>query len=99
MLLRIRPTLITRVCLVACLAAALAVALPCSAFAQEDSDGPGGTSIFPHPDDTRWWLSGQVNLIGQGHGTFTSPYKGPNSFRSASETALSHVWTIYTGVQ
>jgi hypothetical protein len=99
MLLRINPTRIMRLCLFLCLAAALNVARPRSAFAQEDGDGPGGTSIFPHPDDARWWLSGQLNLIGQGHGTFTSPYEGENSFRAASETALSRVWTIFSGVQ
>jgi high affinity Mn2+ porin len=57
------------------------------------------TTIFPHPDDSRWWLSGQVNLISQAHGEFTSLYEGDNSFRSAREQALSQVWTIYTGVK
>ena len=55
--------------------------------------------MFPHADDSRWWLSGQLNLIEQAHGTFTSPYEGANSLRSAREQALSRVWTIYTGVK
>ena len=54
--------------------------------------------MFPHPDDSRWWLSGQVNLISQLHGQFTSPYQGDNSLRPEPEQALSRLWTIYTGV-
>ena len=55
--------------------------------------------MFPHPADSRWWLSGQVNLIGQGHGRFDSPYQGANSFRPNPEQALSRLWTVYTGVK
>jgi len=40
--------------------------------AQTVSDTPPAeTTIFPHSDDSRWWLSGQVNLIWQAHGRFT----------------------------
>jgi len=60
---------------------------------------PGAATIFPHPDDSRWWLSGQVNLISQTHGRFTSPYQGDNSLRPDPEQALSRLWTIYTGVK
>jgi hypothetical protein len=60
---------------------------------------PAETTMFPHPDDSRWWLSGQVNLIWQSHGGFTSPYQGANSFRPDPEQALSRLWTIYTGVK
>ncbi len=60
---------------------------------------PAATTVFPHPDDSRWWLSGQVNLISQAHGRFTSPYQGDNSLRSDREQALSRLWTIYTGVK
>jgi hypothetical protein len=56
-------------------------------------------SLLPHPDDSRWWLSGQVNFIFQWHGDFTSPYEGPNSLRAESEDALSHLLTLYTGVR
>jgi len=68
--------------------------------AQTVSDTPPAeTTIFPHSDDSRWWLSGQVNLIWQAHGRFTSPYQGDNSFRPDPEQALSRVWTVYTGVK
>jgi hypothetical protein len=54
--------------------------------------------MFPHLGDSRWWLSGQLNLIWQAHGRFTSPYLGGNSLRPDPEQALSRLWTIYTGV-
>lgn len=57
------------------------------------------TTVFPHSDQNPWWLSGQVNLIEQAHGSFPAPYTGPNSFLPTSEHALSRVWTIYTGVR
>jgi hypothetical protein len=89
--------------LITALAISLAVAFPGGALAQTGPEPPAmaiePTSLFPHPDDTRWWLSGQLNLIGQAHDTFTSPYQGENSFRAPAESALSEVWTIYTGVQ
>src|SRR5258708_5986371 len=70
------------------------------AMAQTSPDQtPTETTMFPHPDDSRWWLSGQVNLISQAHGRFTSPYQGDNSLRPDPEQALSRVWTIYTGVK
>ena len=80
---------------------ALVVANATSAAAQSAPDAPaaGATTMFPHPDDSRWWLSGQVNLISQAHGRFTSPYEGDNSLRPNPEQALSRLWTIYTGVK
>ena len=53
--------------------------------------------FLPHPQ-SRWWLSGQLNLIDQAHQPFASPYDGHNSFRADRERALSRVWTLYTGV-
>jgi hypothetical protein len=66
---------------------------------QPDEPSAGAMSFVPHRDDTWWWLSGQVNLIWQGHGRFTSPYEGDNSLRAAKEQALSRIWTVYTGVK
>src|SRR5713226_7272574 len=69
--------------------------------AQTSPDAPPAQTrtVFPHPDDSRWWLSGQVNLISQTHGRFASPYEGDNSLRPDREQALSRLWTIYTGVR
>ncbi len=55
-------------------------------------------TIFPHPDG-RYWISGQMNLIFQGHVGFPAVYSGRNSLRSGRENALSRVYTLFTGVQ
>src|SRR5437870_3380995 len=70
-----------------------------SAQTAQDTPQAETTTMFPHPDDSRWWLSGQVNLISQTHGRFTSPYEGDNSLRPDREQALSRLWTIYAGVK
>jgi len=69
------------------------------ASAQAAETPPSATTLFSHSDDSRWWLSGQVNLISQSHGRFTSPYQGDNSLRPDPEQALSRLWTIYSGVK
>jgi high affinity Mn2+ porin len=56
----------------------------------------GETYLLPHPD-AKWWLSGQLNVIGQAQPGFHAPYSGENSFRSNDNTALSFVATIYAG--
>ncbi len=82
-----------------CLSVLLVVGSVTLVSAQMAPDAPPAeTTMFPHPDDSRWWLSGQVNLISQMHGRFTSPYQGNNSLRPDPEQALSRLWTIYTGV-
>ena len=35
--------------------------------------------MFPHPDNTRYFIAGQANIIFQAHGPFHSPYQGSNS--------------------
>lgn len=60
---------------------------------------PTDLTVFPHPDNTRWYLAGQANIIGQAHPNFHSPYEGPNSFRAGGEEKASFVETLYTGFQ
>ena len=55
-------------------------------------------TIFPHPDG-RYWVSGQMNFIFQGHVGFPAAYSGRNSLKSSRESALSRVYTLFTGVQ
>ena len=60
------------------------------AAAQQDHDGQPAspqTTMFDHPDDWRVWISGQANLILQGHPEFPALYSGPNSLRSEGESA------------
>ncbi|HZY64115.1 MAG TPA: carbohydrate porin [Edaphobacter sp.] len=56
-------------------------------------------TFFPHPDSARYLISGQANIIFQGHGPFHSPYEGPNSFLGHGEYKTSLLGTLYLGAQ
>ncbi len=56
-------------------------------------------TLLSHDDSTWWWLSGQTNFIEQAHGSFRSPYSGPNSLRATPEQTVSSVLTLYTGAR
>ncbi len=56
-------------------------------------------TMAPHPEDTRWWISGQANVIYQGRLPFHSAYQGPNSFRNSAEYKTSLVGTLYMAVR
>src|SRR5260370_36572008 len=34
-------------------------------------------TIFPHSDTARWGVSGQINIIAEGHGGFRALFTGP----------------------
>jgi hypothetical protein len=69
-----------------------------SARVDSPPDEPALT-IFPHSRTTRWWVSGQDNIISQWHPSFDAHYSGPNSFKSHGEHATSNVGTLFTGYQ
>src|SRR6185437_7763700 len=54
---------------------------------------------FPHSDSTRWWISGQGNVVLQCHPSFPSKYSGPNSLSAPAQSATSRVFTLYTGYE
>ncbi|HET7751623.1 MAG TPA: carbohydrate porin [Terriglobales bacterium] len=56
-------------------------------------------AMFPHLNDTRYWLSGQMNFIFQTHPPFHAPYSGRNSMDPSYEKATSRLLTLYTGVR
>jgi hypothetical protein len=56
-------------------------------------------AMFPRSQDTRYWLSGQSNLIFQTHPPFHAPFGGANSLDPNYEKATSRVLTVYTGVR
>jgi high affinity Mn2+ porin len=80
----------------------------CPVIAQQDedsnpltataSDDPSVT-LFPHSQTSRWWVSGQDNIVTQWHPSFDAKYSGPNSFRTGAEHATSNVGTLFTGYQ
>src|SRR5262245_33327864 len=81
----------------------LRLVVPSAAYAQSPDEQPNSadkSTLLPHPDDGRWWwLSGQINVIWQTHGSFTSPYQGDHSLLPNSEHATSSVLTLYTGLR
>jgi len=64
----------------------------------EPQDAPI-VSMAPHPEGSRWWLSGQANIIMQGDLPFHSPYAGTNSFVGRGEYKTSLVGTLFGAVR
>lgn len=56
-------------------------------------------TFFEHSNTSRWWVSGQANIVFQAHGAFYAQYSGPNSLKSYSEQATSRVLTLFTGYE
>jgi hypothetical protein len=74
----------------------------CSHLAYSQAEQPeesGTPAMFPHSDDTPWWISAQANFIFQAHGDFPAAYSGANSLHNYSETAISRVVTLYLGYE
>jgi len=56
-------------------------------------------TMAPHSEDSRYWISGQANIIFQGRLPFHSLYQGPNSFRNSAEYKTSLVGTLFTAMR
>jgi high affinity Mn2+ porin len=56
-------------------------------------------TLFPHSESGRYWISGQANIILQGHAAFPAKYSGPNSLTNWAQSATTHVLTLYTGYE
>ena len=71
----------------------------------QDADPSAGsdpqtlTTMFPHSDSSRYWISAQANIILQWHAGFPAKYSGPNSLNPHGENATSHLFTVYTGYE
>jgi hypothetical protein len=74
----------------------LPLLLPIPAHPMLAQDSP---ALFPHPDGSRWLISGQANIVFQGHGPFHSPYEGANSLLSRGEYKTSLLGTLFLGAQ
>jgi high affinity Mn2+ porin len=64
-----------------------------------DADSGDALTLFPHSETSRYWISGQANIILQWHGSFPAAYSGKNSFRHVAENATSKVYTLYLGYE
>ena len=71
---------------------------PQPAPAAEPAADPALT-MFPHSNTTRYWISGQANIILQWHPSFPAKYSGPNSLTAWAQSATTHVLTLYTGYE
>lgn len=56
-------------------------------------------TLFPHSDTSRYWISGQANVVLQWHGAFAAQYNGPNSLTNWAQSATTHVLTLYTSYE
>jgi high affinity Mn2+ porin len=75
------------------------VPAPSAPTPADDSSSNAPTTLFPHFESDRIWLSGQANIITQWHPAFRSPYQGPNSLSPEAQDASSRVLTLLTGVR
>jgi high affinity Mn2+ porin len=64
--------------------------------ANADSDT---LTMFPHSESSRYWISGQANVILQWHPTYRAQYTGANSLTPGAQSATTHVLTLYTGYE
>jgi high affinity Mn2+ porin len=64
-----------------------------------DSADSDSLTLFPHSDKSRYWISGQANIILQWHGAFPAKYTGTNSLRPEAENGTSKVYTLYLGYE
>jgi high affinity Mn2+ porin len=65
----------------------------------QDSDSDDLLTLFPHSESSRYWISGQANIVFEWHPSFPAEYSGPNSFRAQAESATSRVLTLYLGYE
>ena len=64
-----------------------------------EADSNDSLTLFPHSETSRYWISGQANIIFQWHPSFPAAYSGPNSLHSYGENATSKVYTLYLGYE
>jgi high affinity Mn2+ porin len=65
----------------------------------DEKEKGDAVTMFPHSETSRYWISGQANIILQWHPSFPAKYSGPNSLHSKAENATSKVFTLYLGYQ
>jgi high affinity Mn2+ porin len=56
-------------------------------------------TMFPHSETSRYWISGQDNVIFQYHAAFHALYSGPNSLQPHADYATSNVSTLFLGYE
>jgi len=72
---------------------------PTAQPAPDEASDDEPTTMFPHSETSRWWISGQANVIFQWHPAFYAAYSGPNSLTPEAQSATTHIMTLYTGYE
>ena len=72
---------------------------PAAPDSTSDSNSNDPLTLFPHSETSRYWISGQANIVLQWHPAFPAEYSGPNSLRDVGENATSKVYTLYLGYE
>ncbi len=67
--------------------------------AHNDSVSQDTLAVFPHSEISRYWISGQANVVFQWHPSFPARYSGPNSLTPWAQSATTHIMTLYTGYE
>jgi len=70
-----------------------------AAPATTDAESGDMLTMFPHSETSRYWISGQANVVFQWHPRFPAPYTGPNSLTPWPQSATTHILTLYTGYE
>lgn len=64
-----------------------------------DSDSTDSLTFLSHSESSRFWISGQANIVFQWHPSFPAKYTGLNSLRTGTEHAATRILTLYTGYE
>jgi high affinity Mn2+ porin len=65
----------------------------------DEASADQSVTLFPHSETSRYWISGQANIVLQWHPEFPSKYSGKNSLQSQAENGTSKVYTLYLGYE
>jgi len=65
----------------------------------DDSSPSDPVALFPHSETSRYWISGQANIVLQWHPSFPAQYSGANSLSPGAQSATTHILTLYTGYE
>jgi high affinity Mn2+ porin len=72
---------------------------PAPAAAAPEPQSSDVLTLFPHSETSRYWISGQANIVLQWHGRFPAAYSGTNSLKPVPENATSKVYTLFLGYE
>ncbi len=86
------------VCLSLSVARAQSTTTASSSSTAETPDAPPLT-MWKHSDTSRFWISGQENIVFQGHPSFDAKYTGTNSLKPIKEERTSFLSTLFLGLQ